>query len=73
MSSQAEIPRLRSFVVQLALSLPNGLGKAMSGQLPERGAERRADGREEALTFVADYLSSLITATEIESARPAKT
>ena len=30
---------------------------------------RRADGREEALTFVADYLSSLITATEIESAK----
>ena len=36
----------------------------------QRRKSRRADGREEALTFVADYLSSLITATEIESAKP---
>lgn len=39
----------------------------LSVQRREKG--RRADGREEALTFVADYLSSLITATEIESAK----
>jgi hypothetical protein len=38
---------------------------------PYSGAKKAdgADGREEALTFVADYLSSLITATEIESAK----
>ncbi len=39
----------------------------LSVQRREKG--RRADGREEALNFVADYLSSLITATEIESAK----
>src|SRR4029078_12894655 len=36
----------------------------------QRGEKGRgASGREEALNFVADYLSSLITATEIESAK----
>ncbi|MGH7164260.1 MAG: hypothetical protein ACREIS_01905 [Nitrospiraceae bacterium] len=39
----------------------------LSVQRREKG--RRADGREEALTFVSDYLSSLITATEIESSK----
>ena len=39
----------------------------LSVQRREKG--RRADGREEALNFVSDYLSSLITATEIESAK----
>jgi hypothetical protein len=43
------------------------LDHELSVQRREKG--RRADGREEALTFVADYLSSLITATEIESAK----
>ena len=36
-------------------------------QRREKG--RRADGREEALIFVTDYLASLMTATEIESAK----
>ena len=39
----------------------------LSVQRREKG--RRADGREEALTFVSDYLTSLITATEIESSK----
>jgi hypothetical protein len=39
----------------------------LSIQRREKG--RRADGREEALLFVSDYLSSLITATEIESTK----
>jgi hypothetical protein len=39
----------------------------LSIQRREKG--RRADGREEALLFVGDYLTSLITATEIESAK----
>jgi len=39
----------------------------LSIQRREKG--RRADGREEALLFVSDYLDSLITATEIESAK----
>ncbi len=43
------------------------LDHELSVQRREKG--RRADGREEALTFVADYLASLITATEIESAK----
>lgn len=43
------------------------LDHELSVQRRERG--RRADGREEALTFVGDYLASLITATEIESAK----
>ena len=43
------------------------LDHELSVQRREKG--RRADGREEALTFVGDYLGSLITATEIESAK----
>ena len=39
----------------------------LSIQRREKG--RRADGREEALVFVSDYLASLMTATEIESAK----
>ena len=39
----------------------------LSIQRREKG--RRADGREEALVFVGDYLTSLMTATEIESAK----
>lgn len=43
------------------------LDHELSVQRREKG--RRADGREEALNFVSDYLSSLITATEIEAAK----
>lgn len=43
------------------------LNHELSVQRREKG--RRADGREEALTFVSDYLTSLITATEIETAK----
>jgi hypothetical protein len=43
------------------------LDHELSVQRREKG--RRADGREEALTFVSDYLTSLITATEIESTK----
>ena len=39
----------------------------LSVQRREKG--RRAGGREEALIFVADYLASLMTATEIEAAK----
>lgn len=39
----------------------------LSIQRREKG--RRADGREEALIFVTDYLISLIAATEIESTK----
>ncbi len=39
----------------------------LSVQRREKG--RRADGREEALIFVTDYLTSLMTAAEIESAK----
>ena len=43
------------------------LDHELSVQRREKG--KRADGREEALIFVTDYLGSLITATEIESAK----
>jgi hypothetical protein len=43
------------------------LDNELSVQRREKG--RRADGREEALMFVADYLTSLMTVTEIESAK----
>ena len=43
------------------------LDHELSVQRREKG--RRADGREDALTFVSDYLASLITATEIESSK----
>ena len=39
----------------------------LSVQRREKG--RRADGREEGLIFVTDYLTSLMTAAEIESAK----
>jgi len=41
------------------------LDHELSVQRREKG--RRADGREEALLFVSDYLASLMTATEIEA------
>jgi hypothetical protein len=43
------------------------LDHELSVQRREKG--RRADGREEALMWVSDYLASLITATEIESSK----
>ena len=43
------------------------LDHELSVQRREKG--RRADGREAALNFVSEYLASLITATEIESAK----
>ena len=43
------------------------LDHELSVQRREKG--RRADGREEALLFVSEYLSSLITATEIETTK----
>jgi len=43
------------------------LDHELSVQRREKG--RRADGREEALLFVSDYLTSLITATDIESSK----
>lgn len=43
------------------------LDHELSVQRREKG--KRADGREEALIFVTDYLASLITATEIESTK----
>jgi len=43
------------------------LDHELSVQRREKG--KRADGREEALIFVTDYLGSLMTATEIESAK----
>ncbi len=43
------------------------LDHELSVQRREKG--RRADGREEALTFVSDYLTGLIAAAENESAK----
>lgn len=43
------------------------LDHELSVQRREKG--RRADGREEALNFVSDYLASLIAVAEIESAK----
>ncbi len=43
------------------------LDHELSVQRREKG--RRADGREEALNFVSDYLASLIAAAEIESTK----
>jgi hypothetical protein len=43
------------------------LDHELSVQRREKG--RRADGREEALNFVSDYLGSLISVAEIESAK----
>ena len=43
------------------------LDHELSVQRREKG--RRADGREEALNFVSDYLTILITVAELESAK----
>jgi hypothetical protein len=43
------------------------LDHELSVQRREKG--RRADGREEALNFVSDYLASLIAVAEIESSK----
>ncbi|MFM7842188.1 MAG: hypothetical protein ACKO9T_09980, partial [Nitrospira sp.] len=45
------------------------LDHELSVQRREKG--RRADGREEALNFVSDYLASLIAVSEIESTKSA--
>ena len=56
-----------SSLQRVLTEVKSDLDHELSVQRRERG--RRADGREEALNFVADYLSSLITATDIESAK----
>src|SRR5215467_14145496 len=56
-----------SSLQRVLTEVKSDLDHELSVQRREKG--RRADGREEALNFVADYLSSLITATEIESAK----
>lgn len=52
---------------KLLSDVKSDLEHELSVQRREKG--RRADGREEALLFVSDYLTSLITATEIELAK----
>jgi hypothetical protein len=52
---------------RLLSDVKSDLDHELSVQRREKG--RRADGREEALIFVTDYLASLITATEIESVK----
>ena len=56
-----------SSLQRVLTDVKSDLDHELSVQRREKG--RRADGREEALTFVGDYLGSLITATEIESAK----
>ena len=56
-----------SSLQRLLSDVKSDLDHELSVQRREKG--RRADGREEALTFVSDYLTSLITATEIESTK----
>jgi hypothetical protein len=56
-----------SSLQRVLTDVKSDLDHELSVQRREKG--RRADGREEALTFVSDYLTSLITATEIESAK----
>ena len=56
-----------SSLQRVLTEVKSDLDHELSVQRREKG--RRADGREEALTFVGDYLTSLITATEIESAK----
>lgn len=56
-----------SSLQRVLTDVKSDLDHELSVQRREKG--RRADGREEALIFVSDYLSSLITATEIESAK----
>ncbi|RMH37182.1 MAG: hypothetical protein D6690_03770 [Nitrospirae bacterium] len=52
---------------KLLSDVKSDLEHELSVQRREKG--RRADGREEALLFVNEYLTSLITATEIELAK----
>ncbi len=56
-----------SSLQRVLTDVKSDLDHELSVQRREKG--RRADGREEALTFVSDYLTSLITATDIESAK----
>jgi hypothetical protein len=56
-----------SSLQRLLSEVKSDLDHELSVQRREKG--RRADGREEALMFVSDYLTSLITATEIESSK----
>ena len=56
-----------SSLQRVLTDVKSDLDHELSVQRREKG--RRADGREEALTFVSDYLTSLITATEIESSK----
>jgi hypothetical protein len=61
-------PNLTPASLQRILTdVKSDLNHELSVQRREKG--RRADGREEALNFVSDYLTSLITATEIESTK----
>ena len=52
---------------KLLSDVKSDLEHELSIQRREKG--RRADGREEALLFVNEYLTSLLTATEIELAK----
>jgi hypothetical protein len=56
-----------SALQRVLTEVKSDLDHELSVQRREKG--RRADGREEALTWVSDYLTSLITATEIESSK----
>ncbi len=56
-----------SSLQRVLADVKSDLDHELSVQRREKG--RRADGREDALTFVADYLTNLITATEIASAK----
>lgn len=56
-----------SSLQRVLTDVKSDLDHELSVQRREKG--RRADGREEALTFVGDYLTNLITATEIETAK----
>jgi len=56
-----------SSLQRVLADVKSDLDHELSVQRREKG--RRADGREDALTFVADYLANLITATEIAAAK----
>ena len=56
-----------SSLQRVLADVKSDLDHELSVQRREKG--RRADGREDALTFVADYLTNLITATEIASSK----
>src|SRR5467141_897431 len=56
-----------SSLQRVLTEVKSDLDHELSVQRREKG--RRADGLEQDLNFVADYLSSLITATDIESAK----